>query len=145
MIWSENACWWALKHRAAKANAQRLDMRVIYFDPQAAPVPELKAIPESLIWLFATDLCRSHSAQRLKPVTWSMRILSKMKPTAVLVNTSRGGVVDQDALYDALQAKRIFAAALDVTEPEPLPLDCPLLTLESLRPSYCQRRLIAGI
>jgi phosphoglycerate dehydrogenase-like enzyme len=56
---------------------------------------------------------------------------AKMKPTAVLVNTSRGPVVDQAALYDALISKRIFAAALDVTDPEPLPVDSPLLTLEN--------------
>ena len=48
--------------------------------------------------------------------------LSQMKPTAVLVNTSRGPVVDQEALFEALSAKRIFAAALDVTDPEPLPV-----------------------
>ena len=54
-----------------------------------------------------------------------------MKPTAVLINTSRGPVVDQQALYDALASKRIFAAALDVTVPEPLPVEHPLLTLEN--------------
>ena len=54
-----------------------------------------------------------------------------MKPTAVLVNTSRGPVVDQEALFDALSAKRIFAAALDVTVPEPLPADHPLLSLDN--------------
>ncbi|HTX91631.1 MAG TPA: NAD(P)-dependent oxidoreductase, partial [Anaerolineales bacterium] len=57
--------------------------------------------------------------------------LAKMKPTAVLVNTSRGPVVDQAALYDALSKKQIFAAGLDVTVPEPLPTDSPLLTLEN--------------
>jgi glyoxylate reductase len=55
-----------------------------------------------------------------------------MKRTAVLVNTSRGPIVDMDALYEALRDKRIFAAALDVTEPEPLPMDHPLLTLDNL-------------
>lgn len=55
----------------------------------------------------------------------------KMKSSAVFVNTSRGSVVDQEALYDALVNKQIFAAALDVTEPEPLPADNPLLTLDN--------------
>ena len=55
-----------------------------------------------------------------------------MKPNAILVNTSRGSVVDMDALYKALKSKRIFAAGLDVTEPEPLPVDHPLLTLDNI-------------
>ncbi len=54
---------------------------------------------------------------------------NKMKPNAVLVNTSRGSVVDSRALYEALKSRRIFAAALDVTEPEPLPHDDALLEL----------------
>ena len=54
---------------------------------------------------------------------------SKMKPTSVLVNTSRGGLVDQDALVNALQTKQIYSAALDVTSPEPLPTDHPLFSL----------------
>ena len=49
--------------------------------------------------------------------------LSWMKPTAVLVNTSRGPVVDQVALADALEHDVIYAAALDVTDPEPIPMD----------------------
>lgn len=59
------------------------------------------------------------------------RELALMKPNAVLINTGRGGLVDPSALYVALRAKMIFAAALDVTEPEPLPADHPLLTLEN--------------
>lgn len=55
--------------------------------------------------------------------------LSLMKPTSVLVNTSRGGVIDQDALVAALVAGRPMAAGLDVTDPEPLPPDHPLVGL----------------
>jgi glyoxylate reductase len=58
--------------------------------------------------------------------------LARMKPTALLVNTSRGGVVDQDALRAALHAGEIAGAALDVTEPEPLPADHPLLDAPNL-------------
>jgi glyoxylate reductase len=57
--------------------------------------------------------------------------LAKLKPNAVLVNTSRGGVLDQAALYQTLKEQRIFAAALDVTDPEPLPMDSPLLELDN--------------
>jgi glyoxylate reductase len=58
--------------------------------------------------------------------------LSKMKPNAVLVNTARGPIVDPQALYEALQENRIFGAGLDVTDPEPLPLNSPLLTLDNI-------------
>ncbi len=58
--------------------------------------------------------------------------LSKMKRTAILINTARGPVVDPDALYHALKDDKIAGAALDVTEPEPIPMDSPLLELDNL-------------
>jgi len=58
--------------------------------------------------------------------------LAKMRPTATLVNISRGPVVDTAALTAALQERRIYAAALDVTDPEPLPRDHPLLALDNV-------------
>jgi phosphoglycerate dehydrogenase-like enzyme len=60
------------------------------------------------------------------------RALKLMKPTAVLVNTARGPLVDQEALYKALNEGWIAAAGLDVTDPEPMPPDDPLLTLRNL-------------
>ena len=54
---------------------------------------------------------------------------SKMKKSAVFINVSRGSVVDQEALYESLTNNGIFAAGLDVTTPEPLPRDQPLLSL----------------
>jgi len=57
--------------------------------------------------------------------------LSWMKPTAVLVNTSRGPVIDHAALAHALNTGGIFAAALDVTDPEPIPADDPLVDLDN--------------
>jgi glyoxylate reductase len=58
--------------------------------------------------------------------------LRAMKPGAILVNTARGGVVDQDALADALRAGRVGAAALDVTNPEPMSPTHPLLRAPNL-------------
>ena len=55
-----------------------------------------------------------------------------MKPRAVFINTSRGQVVDQKALYEALRSGKIFAAGMDVTEVEPISTDDPLLTLENV-------------
>jgi glyoxylate reductase len=52
-----------------------------------------------------------------------------MKKSAVLINASRGPVVDTDALVTALETGEIFAAGLDVTDPEPLPADHPLVHL----------------
>jgi len=58
--------------------------------------------------------------------------LERMRPTAYLVNTARGGVVDQDALAASLHDGTIAGAALDVTDPEPLPPDHPLLDAPNL-------------
>jgi glyoxylate reductase len=58
--------------------------------------------------------------------------LRMMRPTSFLINVARGGVVDHDALVEALQGGWIAGAALDVTEPEPLPRDHPLLKLDNL-------------
>jgi glyoxylate reductase len=57
--------------------------------------------------------------------------LSKMKRSAMLINTGRGPLVDQKALYEALRDGEIAAAALDVTDPEPIHMDDPLLTLDN--------------
>ena len=59
------------------------------------------------------------------------RELKMMKHTAVLINTARGGVVDSQALYQALVRGDIAYAALDVTDPEPISLEDPLLTLQN--------------
>ncbi|HEY7309633.1 MAG TPA: D-glycerate dehydrogenase [Gemmataceae bacterium] len=58
--------------------------------------------------------------------------LARMKSTAILINIARGAVIDTEALTEALAARRIYAAALDVTDPEPLPRDHPLLKLDNV-------------
>lgn len=117
--------------QAVAKRAQGFDMRVIYHDPTAEPA--FGADPVDLDTLLReSDFVSIHV-----PLTNNTRhlvnaeFLSKMKPNAVLVNTARGGVLDQTDLYDALRSNRIFAAALDVTDPEPLPMNSPLLELEN--------------
>ena len=61
----------------------------------------------------------------------SEREFGLMKATAILINTARGSVVDPKALHRALNEGEILAAGLDVTDPEPIPLDDPLLTLDN--------------
>jgi lactate dehydrogenase-like 2-hydroxyacid dehydrogenase len=119
----------AVAHRAAG-----FGMRILFTEPgEAAPEPGLEAQRVDLeVLLRESDFISLHCP--LTPQTRGLidaAAFEKMKPTAVLVNTSRGPVVDTQALYDVLKAKRIFAAALDVTVPEPLPKDSPLLTLEN--------------
>ncbi|EMA53442.1 D-2-hydroxyacid dehydrogenase [Halococcus salifodinae] len=57
--------------------------------------------------------------------------LATLSPSAVVINAARGGIVDTDALVSALQSEAIRGAAIDVTDPEPLPEDHPLWTLEN--------------
>jgi phosphoglycerate dehydrogenase-like enzyme len=58
--------------------------------------------------------------------------LAAMKPTAVLVNVARGGIVVEDDLVQALRERRIHAAAMDVFSVEPLPADSPLIGLDNI-------------
>ncbi|MBD6620588.1 D-glycerate dehydrogenase [Komarekiella sp. 'clone 1'] len=63
---------------------------------------------------------------------FSDRQFQLMKPSAILINTARGSVINPDSLYRALSSGQIAAAAVDVTEPEPIPTDSSLLTLDNL-------------
>ncbi|XP_077405500.1 putative 2-ketogluconate reductase isoform X3 [Vanacampus margaritifer] len=118
--------------------AKGFDMKILYYNRNRRSVEEEQALGASYCKNMADLLGRSDFvvlAVCLTPETTGLigaRELALMKPTATLVNISRGPVVNQDALVEALQARAIRAAALDVTYPEPLPRDHPLLRLPNV-------------
>ena len=117
--------------------AAGFDMRVIYYSRTRKPEAEEELGAE---WAGDMDtLLRESDYLCLHcPLTDETRGLmgeaefAKMKPGAVLVNMARGAIVQQTALYEALAANAIAGAAIDVCDPEPMPLDDPLLTLDNL-------------
>ncbi|HOD06611.1 MAG TPA: D-glycerate dehydrogenase [Myxococcota bacterium] len=119
---------------AVARRAIAFGMRVVYFDPSPfmvppadAPVRQAASLEEMLS---QSDFVSLHCP--LTPKTRHMinrDTLRLMKPNAILVNTGRGPCVDTDALVEALGQGRIFAAGLDVTDPEPLPPDHPLVSM----------------
>ena len=121
---------------AVARRARGFNMKILYYDT----VRNLQAEQElGAQYVTKEDLLRESDFISLHvPLIPQTRhfidaaALSIMKPNAVLINTSRGPVVDTMALYDALKARQIFAAALDVTDPEPLPADHPLYTLDNV-------------
>jgi glyoxylate reductase len=118
---------------AVARRARGFSMRVLYHRGSEQTAREVGAAERPLDDLLAeSDFISLHLP--LKPETHHLigaRELALMKPTAVLINTARGGVVDPDALYEALVSQQIMAAGLDVTEPEPIPMESPLLTLDN--------------
>jgi lactate dehydrogenase-like 2-hydroxyacid dehydrogenase len=120
---------------AMTKRAAGFDMTVRYTDAVASPGAEaLGAERVDLDTLLAeSDFVTLHTP--LLPETRHLvneGFLKKMRPGAILINTSRGPVVDEPALFRALSEGWIRGAGLDVTEQEPLPLDSPLLTLPNL-------------
>ena len=109
------------------------DMRILYHDqhPNEAAEKEFGAERVKLDQLLAeADFVSVHT--NLDDTTRGMfnaEAFRKMKSTAVFINTARGPLHDSRALYQALKTGEIFAAGLDVTDPEPIPPDDPLLTL----------------
>lgn len=117
--------------------AKGFDMKVIYWDLQRQSEKEsqlgVEYVPELPTLLSRSDFVSLHLP--LSPQTHHLigaREFAVMKPTAILVNTSRGPVIDQKALYEALKSHQIFAAAVDVTEIEPISPEDPLLTLDNI-------------
>jgi glyoxylate reductase len=122
--------------QAVAKRAKGFDMRVVYHSPHRHPEIEKELGVEyaSLDSLYAeSDFISIHTP--LNDSTYHLindAALAKMKPSAILINTARGGMIDPEALYCALRDKKIACAALDVTEPEPIPLESPLLTLDNI-------------
>ncbi len=113
------------------------EMAVYYYDPirrlEAERQYGVRFCPDLPSALQVADFVTVHTP--LAPETRHMigqKELRLMKPTGILVNTSRGPVVDNMALYEALRDGVIAGAGLDVTEPEPIPADHPLLSLSNV-------------
>jgi len=116
---------------AVARRARCFDLRVLAWTPRPKPVEGVEWVVLDEL-LARSDVVSVHCA--LTPTTKGLidaRALALMKPSAVLVNTARGPIVDQAALAGALRERRLFAAALDVVEREPIAPDDPLLSLDN--------------
>jgi glyoxylate reductase len=119
--------------QAVARRARGFDMRILYHDiqPMTEAAADLGATYVDIDTLLAeSDFITLHV--NLTEATYHLidrEALRKMKSSAILVNASRGGVIDPQALYEALRDGEIAYAALDVTEPEPIREDDPLVSL----------------
>jgi phosphoglycerate dehydrogenase-like enzyme len=126
--------------RVGRQVARRLkgfDTRTIYCDVATIPMEtqsELNAEPVSLAELLReSDIVTLHvPLNRQTRAMISHRELEAMKPTAYLINASRGPVVDEKALIQALRSGKIAGAGLDVLEEEPTPADNPLFEMDNV-------------
>jgi glyoxylate reductase len=154
--------------RIGQAVAQRargFQMRVLYNNRRRVPEAE-KFIGATFVdldtLLAESDFVSVHTNLNVESRgLFNAETFRKMKPTATFINTARGPIVDHAALYDALMNGTIGSAALDVTEPEPIPTDSPLLGLPNclivphiasatvgtrgLMATMAARNLIAGV
>lgn len=123
--------------QAVARRAAGFGMRILYYNRQRLE-PSLE---ESLgleyrefdVLLAESDFITIHTA--LSQDTYHLfsdTQFQRMKQNAILINTARGSIVDAEALYRALTSGKIAGAALDVTDPEPIPLDSPLLSLNNI-------------
>lgn len=116
--------------------ARAFDMKVLYCNRHRRSDAEAEFAAKHVS--FDELLAESDYVMLCCPLTEETRriihaaSLAKMKPTAALINIARGGVVDTEALADALEAGTIAAAGLDVTDPEPLPRDHRLLRMANV-------------
>jgi len=122
---------------AVARRAKGFGMRIMYSDvirqqPQTEKELGLEYVEMGKL-LAESDFITMHT--NLTPETHHLigpEQFKRMKRNCILINTSRGPIVDNMALYEALRDGKIAYAGLDVTEPEPIPIDHPLLTLENI-------------
>ncbi len=122
--------------RAVAARLQPFKCQILVSDPLVPPevIRDAGCRPATLDELLAqSDLVSLHcpSVEATRYMI-NAATIARMKPGAILVNASRGTLVDTDALVAALQTGQLAAAALDVTDPEPVPPDHPLLKLDNV-------------
>jgi len=119
--------------RAVIRRLQGFGVALMAYDPAVASLPGVELLPSVEALLRRADIVSLHAP--LIPATRHIinaERLALVKPTALLVNTARGGLVDQPALLQALRRQAIAGAALDVFETEPLASDSPLLSLSNV-------------
>lgn len=122
--------------RAMAKRAQGFDMRILYYSRRRHPEAEQKYCAQYVdldTLLHESDFVSLHTnlSEETHHLMNATRF-KKMKSGSILINTARGPVVDPPALYHALASGTIAYAALDVTEPEPIRPDDPLLTLDNI-------------
>jgi phosphoglycerate dehydrogenase-like enzyme len=109
-----------------------LGARVLYTatKPKADAVAEWRELPELLAESDIVSLHVPLTAETERLIHGAA--LQSMKSGALLINTARGGLVDQNALIEALRSGRLLGAGLDVYDQEPVPADCPLLKMDNV-------------
>jgi glyoxylate reductase len=122
--------------QAVAKRAKGFDMRILYYDPHpnrgleeelGAEYSEFNELLQQSDFI-SIHACLSEDTYHLV----GTEQFKLMKKSSILINSARGPIVDQEALYHALKEGEIAYAALDVTDPEPIPMEDPLLTLDNV-------------
>ena len=110
-----------------------MDATCVYYDPYTAGCEYGTKLDDLAELVRVSDIISIHS--RLTSDNHhliSAELIAQMKPSAILVNTARSGLVDEEALVDALRRRAIMGAAIDTFDVDPLPEDSPWLGLDNV-------------